>query len=217
MFWDDWTTYAPDLLQGLGVSAQLIGIALAIGLPLGLVLAMFANSRTAIVRSSIVVLVEIGRGVPALVMLQILYFGLPSSGITLDALIAGGLALGLTTAAYSSEIIRGGLQAVPFGEIEAAQAMAMSRAHILRYIVVPQGLRICLPPLLGFCIAMFQATSLAYTISVPELLGSAYSIGSSTFRYLSILVLAGLFYAAITVPASLLVNSMESRLGKHQR
>jgi polar amino acid transport system permease protein len=91
----------------------------------------------------------------------------------------------------------------------------MSRRDTLRFIVIPQGFRVAIPSLIGFAILIFQATSLAYTVALPELLSQAYSIGSTTFNYLSVLVLAGLMYAAITIPASWLTCRAEKRLARH--
>lgn len=211
----DWAEWLPTLLNGLWLSLQITGISLALGLPIGLLLAVLASSRNSIVRTASVAVVEIGRGAPALVVLQLFYFGLPSTGITMSSFVAAFCALGLTTAAFTSEILRAGLQAVPVGETEACQTLGVSRLDTLRFIVVPQGLRIALPALMGFAILIFQATSLCFTIAVPELLSQAYSIGSSTFKYFSVLTLAGLLYAAITIPASYLVDVTEKRMSRH--
>jgi polar amino acid transport system permease protein len=211
----DWPAYLPGLLAGLGVSVQVALLSLLIGIPGGLLLAIGASSKTKLVRVLIIGIVEIGRGTPALVVLQIFYFGLPASGLTLSSMGASVVALAATTAAYTSEILRGGLQAVPQGEVEAAGALGMSRRDTLRFIVIPQGFRVAIPSLIGFAILIFQATSLAYTVALPELLSQAYSIGSTTFNYLSVLVLAGLMYAAITIPASWLTSRAEKRLARH--
>jgi len=212
---NDWPSFLPGLLAGLGVSVQVALLSLLIGIPGGLLLAIGAGSKKKPVRTLIIGIVEIGRGTPALVVLQIFYFGLPASGLTLSSMGASVVALAATTAAYTSEILRGGLQAVPQGEVEAAGALGMSRRDTLRFIVIPQGFRVAIPSLIGFAILIFQATSLAYTVAMPELLSQAYSIGSTTFNYLSVLVLAGLMYAAITVPASWLTCRAEKRLARH--
>ncbi len=91
----------------------------------------------------------------------------------------------------------------------------MSAKDRLRYIVIPQGLRIALPSLMGFAVLLFQATSLAYTVAVPELMSQAYSTGSSTFKYLPAFIAAGLIYAAISVPATWLSVLTEKRLSRH--
>jgi polar amino acid transport system permease protein len=212
---DDWLQYYPSLLSGLWVSVRLAGLSLCIGLPLGLPFALGSGARSRPLRLCTIALVEIGRGIPALVVLQLVYFGLPSVHLTLSSFVAATVALALTTAAYTSEILRGGLQAVPAGEVEAAHALGMSQRDTLRFIVLPQGIRVAIPPLMGLSILIFQATSLAYTIALPELLSQAYSVGSATFRYMSILGLAGLFYAAITIPASWLSERAEKRMARH--
>ncbi|MGY1651991.1 amino acid ABC transporter permease [Geodermatophilus sp. SYSU D01119] len=210
-----WGEWLPRLLEGLVTSVELTAVSLLLGVPLGLVLALLSSSRARPVRWGAITLVEIGRGTPALVMLQFVYYGLPSAGLSLTAFVSAVAALSLTTAGYTSEILRGGLQAVPAGETEAAGALGMSHRDTLRFVVVPQGVRIALPSLMGFAILIFQATSLTFTISVVELLSQAYSIGAATFRYLDVLVLAGLLYLAVTIPAGLLTNRTERRLSRH--
>ncbi|RLV57629.1 amino acid ABC transporter permease [Aeromicrobium phragmitis] len=211
----DWAEWLPRLLDGLWVSVQVTGLSLIIGLAAGLLLALAAFARTRLLTWPAILLVEIGRGMPALVMLQLVYFGLPSVGLTLETYAAVVLALSLTTAAYTSEIIRAGLRAVPDGELEAADALGMSRGDVMRFVVIPQGLRIALPTLLGFAILIFQISSLAFSLGLPELLSQAYSIGAATFRYLDVLTLAGLLYLAVTIPAGWLVARFERRLSRH--
>ena len=211
-----WSNWLPHLLDGLLVSVKVTGLSLVIGFSAGLVLALLLSSSSRLVRWPFVLLVEVGRGMPALVMLQLVYFGLPSAGITLNPFPATVLALSLTTAAYTSEIIRAGLRAVPAGELEAADALGLSRADAARFVVIPQGLRIALPPLMGFAILVLQVSALAFALGLPELLSQAYSIGANTFRYFDVLILAGLLYLAITIPASRLVGALEGRLGRHR-
>jgi polar amino acid transport system permease protein len=212
---DAWGSWLPQLLRGLWLSVQVAGASLILGIPLGLVLALLVSSLRRGIRLPAIVLVEIGRGTPALVTLAIIYFGLPSAGFTVGSFTAAVVALALTTGAYTSEILRAGLQAVPHGEIEASSALAMSYRDTLRFIVIPQGVRIAIPALMGFAILIFQATSLAFTIALPELLSQAYSIGSNTFRYSDVLVLAGLLYLLITVPAGWMTTWTERRMSRH--
>jgi polar amino acid transport system permease protein len=212
---DDWADWTPRLLDGLGLSLKVTGLSLAIGLTLGLVLALWSSSKRLPVRLPAIVLVEVGRGMPALVMLQLIYFGLPDAGLTLETFPAVVVALSLTTAAYTSEIIRAGLRAVPTGQLEAASALGLSGGDTQRFVVIPQGLRIALPTLMGFAILIFQISALAYSVGLPELLSQAYSVGAATYRYLDVLVLAGLFYLAVTIPASWLVARLERRLNRH--
>lgn len=208
----NWVEWFPDLWHGLLLSLQVTALALLVGIPLGLVFALGVSSRVLPLRWLSVVLVELGRGAPALILLQYFYFGLPSAHITLTAYSAAALALAYCTGAYTSEILRGGLEAVAQGQREAAEVIGLNALDSLRFVVLPQALRIAIPSLLGFSIMIFQASSLCFTIALPELVSRASMIGSSTFQYMPVLVLAGLMYAALCIPAALLVGNLERRL-----
>ncbi|MBM7048387.1 amino acid ABC transporter permease [Rhizobium lusitanum] len=210
-----WLENLPAMIDGLFVSLEVTAVALLIGLPLGLSFALGVQSRSWAIQWLSLACVEIGRGAPALILLQFAYFGLPSAGLSLSSFTAASLALARTTSAYTSEIIRAGLQAVPHGQKEAAIAVGFSYLDGLRYVIIPQGMRIALPALLGFATTMLQATSLCFTIALPELLSQAYMIGTSTFEYMSILGLAAILYAAICIPATLAVGGLERRLSRH--
>jgi len=211
----NWLEWSPTMLQGLWVSLQVTLLALLFGVPLGLVLAVLSGFKNRVVKWIVIIYIEVGRGMPALVMLQMVYFGLPDAGIVLSSYTATVVALALTTSAYTSEIIRAGLRAVPEGEIEAANALGLKSSDTMRFIIAPQGFRIALPTLLGFAILILQVSSLAFTLGLPELLSQAYSIGASTFQYLSALTLAGIMYLIITVPGGWLVEGLEKRMSRH--
>lgn len=210
-----WLENLPAMLDGLKVAVQVTAVSLLFGIPLGLALALGVQSRNSFLRVASLVVVEIGRGAPALILLQLAYFGLPAAGLTLTSFAAAVAAFAWNAAAYTSEIIRAGLQAVPFGQREAAAAVGFTNMDALRFVIVPQGLRVAAPALLGFAILLLQATSLCFAIALPELLSQAYMIGTSTFRYLPILVFAGLLYAAICIPATIAVATLEKRLSRH--
>ena len=210
-----WGTWFADLLGGFAISLEVTAACLVLGIPLGLVLALAVQSKAAAVRWAGLVVVEIGRGTPALILLQFAYFGLPTAGLTLTSFTAASLALAWCTGAYTSEIIRAGLQAVPAGQQEAAQVIGLSRLDALRYVILPQGLRVAIPALLGFSIIMLQASSLCFTIALPEIVSQAYVVGSNTFHYLPIFLLAALMFAAVCIPATILVSLLERRLGRH--
>lgn len=211
----DIITILPTLLSGLQVSLTLTFFSLLFGLPLGLLFSFGVTADNKVFRYVSVFFVEVGRGAPALVLLQLMYYGLPNVQITLSSLASACLALTWTTAAYSAELIRGGIQSVPAGEIEGSDALGMSGRDRLRYIEIPQGLRIALPSLMGFAVLLFQATSLAYTVAVPELMSQAYSVGSSSFKYLPAFMAVGLVFAAISIPATWLSVLAEKRLSRH--
>jgi polar amino acid transport system permease protein len=211
----EWGDYLPALLEGLLESLKLCGAALAVGLPLGLAMAVASAAPTRLVRWPTILLVEAGRALPALILLQLAYYGLPSIEVVLTNFVAGTAALGWIAAAYSSEILRGGIASVHHGQHEAAQALGVGRFDMYRSIIVPQGIRVALPALLGLAIQIFQATALAFTIGLPELMSAAYDIGNQNFRFLSVLTLAGLLYIAVVIPGSFVVRRLELRMGRH--
>jgi polar amino acid transport system permease protein len=128
---------------------------------------------------------------------------------------AAVVAFAWSTGAYSSEILRASLEAVPHGQREAAAAIGFSRLDASVLVILPQAIRIAIPPLMSVAIQIFQATSLAFVIALPEVMSRAYETGSVTFEYLNVFLLAAALYAAVSLPASLLVGIVERRLGRH--
>lgn len=210
-----WSHNYVTLLNGLWMSVRVTAVTLLVGVPAALALAMCVRSRGARIRIPAILGIELGRGIPALVMLQIAYFGLPAVGIVLTAFQATVLALGLNTAVYVSETFRGGLQSVPKGPLEAAQALGMGRIDEFRFIMLPQMVRIVIPPIMSQAILVFQASALAYTIALPEIMNNAYEAASTDFQYLSIFALVGVMFAVITIPASWATGRVERRLSRH--
>jgi polar amino acid transport system permease protein len=215
--WSDVASWVVDLWGGFLVSLRVTFFSLLFGLPLGLLLALGVQARRRAARWASLAVVEIGRGAPALVLLQFIYFGLPSVKISLGSFVSAVIALAWCTGAYTSEIIRGGLAAVPQGQREASAALNLSHLDALRYVILPQGLRVAVPALLGFAILLFQGTSLCFTIALQEIISRAYDIGNTTFLYFPALALAGLFYAACCIPASLVVSHIEHRAARHSQ
>lgn len=140
-------SWTPDLLGGLSISLQVTALSLLLGIPFGLLLALGVLARNRTLRIASLLLVEIGRGAPALVLLQFIYFGLPSAGLTIESFAAAVIALAWNTGAYTSEIIRASLLSIPQGQREAAEALGLNRTDELRYVLLPQGLRVALPAL----------------------------------------------------------------------
>ncbi|MBK5000043.1 amino acid ABC transporter permease [Pseudomonas sp. S31] len=210
-----WREILPSLFDGFALSLQVTAAALVLGIPAGLLLALGLRARHWLLRTPLLALVEIGRGASVLVLLQFVYFGLPSAGMTLGAFMSVTLAFTWCTAAYTSEILRAGLEAVPQGQREAAQALRLNRLDTLRLILLPQGLPIAIPALLGFSILMLQASSLAFVVALPELMSKAQLIGSNTFQYMPIFTLVALLFAVICIPATVVVGQLERRLSRH--
>jgi polar amino acid transport system permease protein len=207
-----WAEAAPELMAGLFVSLQISAMALVLGLPAGLALAIVQGSDSRIVRWLAIVVVELGRGTPMLVILYLIYFGLPQVGISAGAMVCAVFGLAYSTAAYTSEIFRASLHAVPASLVESSAAIGLNRVDQYRFVILPLAMRIAMSPVLVFCIILFQGTSLCFAIAVPELLSSAYNYGTMTFQYLPALTLAGLMYASISILASRMVAVIEARV-----
>jgi polar amino acid transport system permease protein len=202
------------LLEGFGVTLKLTAVVIAVSFPLGLLFALGVRSKATPLRGASLFVVEVGRGAPALIILLFFYFGLPHVGIVLPAFLAAVLALSLNAGAYISEIMRAGIEGVPHGQVEAAMAVGLNRRDVLRYVVVPQGVRIATPPLMGWTIVIFQETALCYAIALPELMSRAYEVGTEDFDYLGALLIASAMYAAVALPAAHLVRMVEGRMAR---
>jgi polar amino acid transport system permease protein len=189
----------PEFIPGLGISLLVTIASLVLGLPLGILLALGSLFAARPLKFSCIGLIELGRGIPGLIMLYLVYFGLPQMGLVMDALPASMIALGLMTGAYTAEIFVAGFRAVPQGQWEACGTLALSYWKSLRLVILPQAIKIVVPPLIGWTIMLFQATSLAYAISVPELMSRAYNFASVTFEYALAFTLAGFMYLAVTL------------------
>jgi len=209
----DWPQYIPDLLPGLWKAMTLTAISCFFGYLIGMVLALLVETPRAWVRYVALSIVEIGRGVPILVLLFVFYQGLPQAGVLLDPYPAAVLALILSAAGYSSEMIRAGLNSVPRGQSEAANSLSLSVMDNYRFVLIPQAARISIPPLVNLTIIMFQATSLATVITVPEIMQFAGIMGSATFEYMSIYIAAAVIYLCITIPGGVLSSYLEQRMG----
>ncbi|MFV0434889.1 MAG: amino acid ABC transporter permease [Leucobacter sp.] len=204
-------SWMPQLLSGLGVTLAVTGLSLLFGLPLGVILAFGMLNKTKAVSWICIGIVEFGRGVPLLVLLYLLYFGLPGVGVVWTSFVTAVVAISFSTGAYTSEIFRAGILSVPRGHIEAAHALGLTSKDETRFVVLPQAVRAVIGPIVSYSIIIFQATSLGYAISLPELLNQAYQIGSVTLQYLLVFTVAGLIYAAVSIIVSRLVHVIEHR------
>ena len=178
-------------------------IALLISIPLGLLGALGRTSQIRALRDAIATYVEVVRNVPLLVVLYLLFYGLPNA-VRLSAFQAGVLALAVNSTAFCIEIFRGGLSAVPHGQREAAAALGLHRVQAFRLIIMPQLLRVVFPSLGNQVISVVLGSSVASVIGVPELTYETLSIGSITFRYFELFVLAALAYIVAAQAINLL-------------
>ena len=203
--------YLPYVARGAIVTIELTVMALVLGAVLGLLgaIAKQSGSRPLVFVAN--VYVEVIRGTPALLQIFVMYFGLATYGLRLDPLTAAALTLGIIGGAYITEIIRAGIEAVDRGQVEAATSLGMAPAAIMRRIVLPQAVVLMVPPFTNFLIAMIKDTSLALTISVPEIMYRSYDVASQTYRSMEIYAVAGMIYLAMCYPLSLLAKRLERR------
>ena len=205
----------PALLRGLRVTvlATLLGMGLA--LVLGLAWTLLRRSRSRAVALSAELALEFVRSTPLLVQLYLLFFGLPSLGISLSPLTAGVLGLGLHYAAYVSEVYRTGIDGVPRGQWEAGLALGMSRGRVFRTIVLPQAMPPILPALGNHLVAMFKDTPLLATITVVEMLQVAKLEGARSFRYLEPMTMVGVIFLVLSLIAAALIRRVERWSARH--
>ncbi|WP_157014404.1 amino acid ABC transporter permease [Mesorhizobium xinjiangense] len=205
----------PLLLAGLKFTVPLTLSSFALGLFVGLVAAlvrMFApRPLSAIVRFY----VWIFRGTPLLVQLFLIFYGLPSVGIVLDAFTAALIGFTLNVGAYSSEIIRAAISSVPKGQWEASFSIGMSWLQTMWRSILPQAGRVAVPPLSNTFISLVKDTSLAAAITVPELFQAAQRIVATTYEPLILYIEAAAIYLAMSSVLSALQARLELRLGRY--
>lgn len=201
----------PLLVRGLGTTLYLCLLVVPLGLAGGLAAALLSRSRFAAVRWITMVIVDVFRAAPPLVLLILLYSGLPFAGIRLSPVEAVCLAFFLNTSSYYGEIYRAGIESIGKGQWEAARSTGLSGGQALVYVVLPQAVRNVLPDLASNTIEVVKLTSIASVVSFPELLYSADMARSLTFNS-SPVVLAALMYLVILWPLVRLVSRLERRV-----
>jgi len=193
------TPYLPLLLKGLGVSAYVSLSAMAVGTILGLLLALARLSGVLILSIPVRAFVDFVRGIPALVLLIYIYYGVSIFfGINVPAIAAAIGGLGIFYAAYLSETFRAGIMAVDRGQVEAAMSLGMRRLLIFRRVVVPHAFRIVLPPLTNSFISLFKDSSLVSVLAISELTREGQQVMIATFRAFEVLTIVALIYYVIT-------------------
>lgn len=204
----------PTLLAAAPITIGYALAAMLLGLPLALLVALARLSRVAPLRGLSSVYVSFMRGTPLLVQIFMVYYGLPSFGVTLSPLVGGVLALTLNAAAYLSETIRAAILSVPRGQREAALSLGLTPRQTLRLIVLPQAARVALPSLGNTLIGLVKDTSLVSVITVVELLRSAQLVIARTFEPFGPYLAAALIYWLISSLLELVQRGLEGRLAR---
>ena len=200
------------MLTGLGWTIGLAAIALVGGSIAGSLLTLMRVSSNPLLSRIAQLYIFIVQGTPLLVTLFIAYFGATYLGLSVSPLAAIAVAFSFYAAAFLGDIWRGAIQSVPAGQREGAHALGLSRAHAMRYIIVPQAIRIATPPTVGFFVQLIKNTSLASVVGIVELTRTSQIVSNATFKPLEVYLTAALFYFLVCFPITLFSRSLERRL-----
>ena len=190
--------FSAPFAKGAGMTLLLTVSSLFCGLVIGLLLALLQDSRLRLLRGSTIAYLWLFRGTPVLFQIIFIFNVLPTFGITLTGFASAVLALSLNEGAYMSEVVRSGLLAVKRGQRVAGLSLGMRDWEVMRYVVIPQALKVVLPPLGNQMIGMLKLSALVSVIAVEELLLVANQTASSNFKYFEALAAAGIYYLAMT-------------------
>jgi polar amino acid transport system permease protein len=206
--------YLPILAKGLWLTVLVTIGSFTLSTVLGIMWALMRVSGIAVLSGIAKVCVNVIRGIPIIVQLFYIYFVLPDFGISLSALQASIIGLGIAYSAYQSENFRAGIEAIDRGQIEAAQSIGMGWWLTMRRVILPQAFRIVLPPYGNIMVMMLKDSSQASTITVAELALQGKLIASSTFQNTTVFTLVAMLYLCMSLPLILLVSHLEKRAGR---
>jgi polar amino acid transport system permease protein len=206
--------FLPILLTGVKLTILVTVGSLAVSTALGMIWALMRVSGIRALSATSRTVVNIIRGIPIIVQLFYIYFVLPDFGITLSALQAAIIGLGIAYSAYQAENFRAGIEAIDHGQVEAAQSIGMGWGLMMRRVILPQAVRIVLPPYGNTMIMMLKDSSQASTITVAELALQGKLIASATFQNSTVFTLVALLYLTMSIPLILAVGWLEKRFGR---
>ena len=200
----------PALLQGLWITILLGLVSIVAGLVSGLLMALLRLYAPAPVRALARIYIDVFRSIPLLVLLVLVYYALPFVGIRLSSFASAATALTLVSCAYTAEIFRAGIEAIPKGQFEAAEAIGLGFFSSMRDVILPQAFRIVVPPLTSNCINVLKDTALASVVAMPDLLKQATQAQALSANPTP-LIGAALLYLLLLLPLVRLVGYFEAR------
>ncbi|KKP26524.1 MAG: Ectoine/hydroxyectoine ABC transporter, permease protein EhuC [candidate division TM6 bacterium GW2011_GWE2_31_21] len=203
------------LLRGALVSIRIAGIACLIGLIGGTVLALVQTGSNKFLRVLVTLYITLIRGTPMLVQIMIVFFILPQLGINFSAFWSAVLAIGMNSSAYLSQIIKAGILSIGKGQWEAAQVLGFNKAQTMKFIILPQALRVIIPALGNEFITLLKDSSLASTIGVVELVKEGSLIISKTYKVIPVYCLVTIIYLIMTTILSVALVRFEKRIKRH--
>ncbi len=216
-FLADTREFLPILAQGLGLTVLVTLGALVLSTGLGLVWAVLRVSGVPALAWTAATVVNVIRGIPIIVQLFFIYFVLPEYGVTVSAVQAAIIGLGVAYSAYQAENFRAGIEAIERGQVEAAMSLGLRWWPVMRRVILPQAVRIVLPPYGNVLIMLLKDSSQASTITVAELTLQGKLIASSTFKNTSVFTLVALLYLAMSLPLMWAVDRLGKRMQAGRR
>jgi polar amino acid transport system permease protein len=208
-------TYRSLLLQGLLYTLLYTAVCIGLGLLIGLVTGLGRLAKSVLIRAPLRAYVELFRCTPVLVQLIWFYYALPIlTGIDMSAATAAVLALSLYGGAFYSEIVRAGVISIDAGQTEAGMAIGMTRAQVMRRVILPQAFKRMVPPLMSQSIMQLKNTSLLSVLAVPDLLYQGQSAAHDSYRPLEIYTIVAICYFVVLLPATIISKRLETRLAK---
>jgi polar amino acid transport system permease protein len=211
----EWLTlagYWNDFVRAAWLTLQITVLAFILALLLGLLTALASASRARLLRAIASAYIEAIRNTPVLLQIFIVFFGLPSLGITLNAYAAGVIALGVNVGAYLAEVFRAGIQSVPRGQLEAASILGLGRSQIFVEVVLPQAARAVYPAIVNNLIQLLLGTSLLSAIALPELSGTATVINARTLLYIQTFTITLIAYLVLSNVLSWVAGQVGTRV-----
>ncbi|WP_312170774.1 amino acid ABC transporter permease [Microbacterium sp.] len=205
----------PIALAGVTVTVPLALLSFALGLVIAILVALMRISVNPIVSGVARFYISVIRGTPMLVQLFVIFYGLPSIGVTLDPWPSAVIALSLNVGGYAAEVVRAAILSVPKGQWEAAYTVGMNRTRTLTRVILPQAARVSVPPLSNTFISLVKDTSLASLILVTELFKVAQQIAAATLEFMVVYLAAALVYWVICLVLSFGQSALERRLDRH--
>jgi His/Glu/Gln/Arg/opine family amino acid ABC transporter permease subunit len=209
--------WLPEMVQACFGTLKLAFLSFLLAVAVGLLVALLRTSANALVRAIAICYIEVARGMPALVILYIVYFVPPQIApgvkwLALSSFTAAIIGLAIHGGAILAEIFRSGIEALHHGQKEAALSLGMTPAKAMAYIILPQAMRIVLPPVANYSIGLLKDTAVCALIAAPELMLRAKDLASSSFQPMAVFLLAAALYFVMSYPLALLARHIESRL-----
>lgn len=209
--------YGPRILLGFWLTIKIVTLAIAIGLPWGLALALARRSRLWVLRFAATAFIELFRNTPFMIQVFLLYYVLPFYGLRLPAEQVGVLALAAFGSSYFAEVIRAGIDAIPEGQLDSARAIGMSDMQAMRHIILPQTVAVALPSLTNQILSLIKESAILSTITVQEMTMTAIRVQGETFRPFEPFIMIALLYWLLNEVIAIVMRYLEKRFAQKGR